>query len=380
MKDVTGTEINLIDEKGNASTLEVPYFHTLTTKADYFTNEDEGYRVDALGGNDSIENYAESVTVDGGDGNDEIYNVGNYSSILGGKGNDSIDNFADNVTINGGAGNDYIFSAGEENIFQYASGDGKDSIFGYSENDTIQITSGKLKNATVKGMDVILNVGSGSITLEDAAGKNINILDSAGNLTSTSLSGVLELTSKADTFENRTDNLTLKALGGNDKITNYGANVTIDGGTGHDRIYIEDGENNIVIGGKGNDTITNNGGENVLYKYATGDGNDVIYGFTENDSLQITKGSVTSITTSGNDTVLKIGTGSITLKDYVDDINFVGGANSRTLDILYDNNFMTDDINLDSITEAKYSVTEIQNNKVEDFAQDSTLLTFAKEK
>ena len=190
LKDVTGTEINLIDEKGNASTLEIPFIHTLTKKADYFANEDEGYKVDALAGNDSIENYAANATLDAGDGNDEIFNVGNDSSLFGGKGNDSIDNFADDVTINGGAGNDYILNAGEGNIFQYASGDGKDTISGFGENDTIHITSGNLKNATVKGMDVILNVGSGSITLEDAAGKNINIMDSTGKLSSTNLSGV----------------------------------------------------------------------------------------------------------------------------------------------------------------------------------------------
>ena len=39
-------------------------------------------------------------------------------------------------------------------------------------------------------------------------------------------------------------------------------------------------------------------------------------------------------------------------------------ANSRTLDLLYDSNFMTDDTNLDSITDAKFEVQNIetQNN------------------
>ena len=43
-----------------------------------------------------------------------------------------------------------------------------------------------------------------------------------------------------------------------------------------------------------------------------------------------------------------------------------------------DNNFVASDI--DSITENKFTVTEIQNYNNEDFAQESTLLTFAKDK
>ena len=59
---------------------------------------------------------------------------------------------------------------------------------------------------------------------------------------------------------------------------------------------------------------------------------------------------------------------------------YTNGVTARTLDLLEDNNFMTDDTNLDSITEAKYTVTDIQNNKVEDFAQDSSILAYSEDK
>ena len=319
-----GTNINILNADGSSSVITVPKILQGTSKADSLTNIEDDYQIDALAGNDKITNSGSNVT------------------IIGGTGNDSISNSGENV------------------LYQYATGDGKDTIIGFGENDTLQITKGTIKNSLVSGNDLILTVGTGSITLKDVVGIEINLIDEKGKASTLEVPYVHTLTKGADYFTNEDEGYKVDALGGNDSIDNFADYAIINGGSGNDLIYTS-GEGNII-------------------QYANGDGNDVIYGFTENDSLQITKGSVTSTTITGGDTVLKIGTGSITLKDYVDDINFVGGANSRTLDILYDNNFMTDDTNLDSITEAKFAVTEIQNNKVEDFAQDSTLLTFAKEK
>ena len=55
-------------------------------------------------------------------------------------------------------------------------------------------------------------------------------------------------------------------------------------------------------------------------------------------------------------------------------------ASSKTLDLLYDNNFMTDEFALDDITDAKFEVTEIQNSTTEIAQDDKTLITYGEDK
>ena len=108
-------------------------------------------------------------------------------------------------------------------------------------------------------------------------------------------------TSKADYIFNAIDledtyieNVTIKALAGNDTIYSSGDNITIIGGKGYDSININ--------------------GKNNLIQYALGDNNDTVIGFNTDDTLQITKGSY-SAKVSGNDVIVTVGKGKITLKD-----------------------------------------------------------------
>lgn len=67
-----------------------------------------------------------------------------------------------------------------------------------------------------------------------------------------------------------------------------------------------------------------------IYQYANGDGADVINGFTKYDKIEIT-GSNYSTITSGDDIIIKVGNGSITLKDAKDiDLNINGTFDSNT--------------------------------------------------
>ncbi len=408
---VGGTTFTMINPNGTSSQTTIPRVQNLTTGANEYINEYDDFTIYALAGNDTVDNYALRTTVDGGAGNDNLYNYGERSLILGADGNDSIENFAQYSTLDGGNGNDYLFNEGvqvslsggagndtfenfganstisggagndtiyneaENTIFRYANGDGKDVIFGFTESDTLAITSGSIKSTSSNGTDVILNVGSGSVTLADAAGKTINLQNAAGTVTSTVFSGAVTGTARSEKLENYYSNFSVSGLSGNDKISNYGDSVTIDGGTGSDYICndgapvsIFGGAGNDTIensgleatinGGKGNDTIYNNGNGVVVYEYANGDGRDVIYGFSASDTLKITSGS-SSTTVVGSDTIVRVGNGSITLKNYTgslsgsngnvavpwfteDDANFIGGAT------------------VDEITAQEYSVTNVE--------------------
>ena len=102
------------------------------------------------------------------------------ASITGSKDDDVISVLGTGVSVTGGKGDDY-FTSGGGNTFIYASGDGDDVIADFTSNDRLKVTSGDFKVNT-DGSDVIVSVTkgnvTGSITLSDAVGKFITILDS----------------------------------------------------------------------------------------------------------------------------------------------------------------------------------------------------------
>lgn len=134
----------------------------------------------------------------------------------------------------------------------------------------------------------------------------------------------------------RGDNVSINGWEGSDEILNHGDKVYIYGGTGNDSIKNHWGRNVTICGGKDDDTIIcekniyNNQKELILYE--PDDGNDIIYNFfdekgqgTPEDSdyecIYIGSGDVSDTSKvddsyfDGSDFVLKIGNGSITLKD-----------------------------------------------------------------
>ena len=274
-------------------------------------------------GDDSIRNgwYEKSdvsggnyVTIIASDGNDFIYNNrkygassgGNNSSIDGGTGNDSIKNYGSSVKIDGGAGNDSI-SNYYGNSLTIDGGTGNDSIY----NDY--------------GSKVTIDSGDGNDSIRNYDGKKVLIDGGAGNdsINNDSSNVTIKGGNDNDTITNSGDSVTIDAGTGNDDIWNDGDNVTINGDVGNDQIE-NYGDNSITIdGGAGYDTIINNcdsalvpyddsDGSYVLFKYNSGDGSDIIYGFRADSTLSISGGSY-STTKSGNDVIVTVGDGKISL-------------------------------------------------------------------
>lgn len=288
--------------------------------------------IDTGAGDDSVYNSGYSVTIAAGAGNDRISNTGSNVSIAGGTGNDSIYNHGDSVTINGDRGNDYISISGANNLIKYRVGDGNDTIQGFRADSTLSI-SGDSYSKRVSGNDIIVNVGMEKITLIGAA-----------SLPSVNIAGVevfnyIDLSDDNNAFKNTVDEATIVAMGGNDTLNNYGDNALIDGGAGNDKIRnygdgalidcvdgndsVRNYADNVTInGGTGNDTLRNYG-EEVVFDYVAGDGNDKIYGFDETSTLSIS-GDGYSTTKSGNNIIVTVGDGKITL---------AGAANLEELNI-----------------------------------------------
>ncbi len=299
-------------------------------------------------GDDSLLNWGDSVTMAGGDDNDTLYNYANggvghgqYVSMSGGTGKDSILNFGNNVTINGGMGNDSITnSSGANVLFTYAAGDGNDVITGFNATSTLQIDGGKgTYSKAISGSDVIVTVGTGTVTLKGAAKlKTLNILGKEATPIETytnSSSSKVTLGSNIETGDAsaRTkairivgNNIANTILGGSGKDTLYGKNGDdyLAGGAGLDRLNGQN-DDDTLWGGAGNDTLTGGNGADTFI-YNSGEGKDVITDFKAEDTLRLGDGTDTySKAISGSNVIVTVGDGRITLK---------GAAKLKTLNIL----------------------------------------------
>ena len=352
-------------------------------------------------GNDTIRGGAGSDSLTGGAGNDRLFGDAGNDTLRGGAGNDSLIGGAGNDklygdagvdTLNGGKGNDTLTGGAGNDVFLYAKGEGNDVITDYAVGDKVKITGAKISKTSVSGSDIVLTVGSGKLTLKKAAGKKISLYNNATSLTTTIIGSSSGATSTAatltvtnstkspvtvgsairtinassrtttvritgnasantinggkgiDTIYGGAGNDSILGNSGNDKLFGDNGNDTLRGGAGNDSLtggagndkLFGDAGNDTLNGGKGNDTLTGGAGADVFI-YASGDGNDVITDYTAQDKLRIT-GSYSTLN-SGNDIVVKVGTGKLTLK------NAKGVKLNITKSSKYDERWFTEDYN-----------------------------------
>ena len=121
-----------------------------------------------------------------------------------------------------------------------------------------------------------------------------------------------------------------------------------------------------IKGGSGNDTLTG-GTDKDLFVYEGG--NDIITDYkTGDDKIKISSGTISKTTYKNKDVVFTIGSGTLTVKNAKGkDISVTTGSQtqtySKTLDLLEDNNFMTEELSLDDtseVTETNYSVGKFE--------------------
>ncbi len=262
---------------------------------DYIENEN------ATAWNSATQQYEtvsspDNATIDGGAGNDNIYNYGASVSISGGAGNDYINNYNDasNVTIDGGDGDDTVHNYGGKNV-SILGGNGNDYI--YNENVTIW-NSATQQYETVSSPD--------NITIDGGAGSD-NVYNYGSSVSIDGGDG-------SDTVWNNGANVSISGGDGSDTVYNWGANVSIHGGAGNDSIQ-NGGTNVSMHGGAGDDRISlSSSSRNNLVRYGEGDGNDTVWGITENDTLNfLADESLVSSVVSGDDLIYYLGSGSVRL-------------------------------------------------------------------
>ena len=175
--------------------------------------------------------------------------------------------------------------------------------------------------------------------------------------------------------------------GNNDYLFNAGSNVKMFGRVGDDSLVNGDSESvadNVKMdGGSGNDymvsrgnKVTMLGGVNVLFKYASGDGNDTIVGFNSTSTLQIGNGTGTySMNETGDDVIVKVGNGSVTLNGAASlySVNIRGTRKYTSSTTLTLTNSSKSSVALGSAVETADASTRTKNTKITGNALANTI-------
>ena len=312
-------------------------------------------------GNDIIDSGSGSDTAYGGTGNDTITSGGGIDTFYGddgddiltgarysygGAGTDTITGSSYNDEIYGGAGDDvYYGTNGYDNYHIYA-GDGRDTIYnsGTLANNIytdVNLEDLDLTRQGVNGNDITLHIDNNtSFTMTEMLNQSSSYISriyaANGNIYLSGLTLEVTGSSSADTFLPFTNSgfsyYRIYAGDGDDIITGGNQNDTIYGEGGNDTITTGNG-NDTVYGGDGNDTITSTGGSDILYGDA---GNDTLqgtymHGGLGDDILIASAGSTNYYinTGEGHDTIQGEDTSGLN-KIYVD-VNLADVTLSRDL-------------------------------------------------
>ena len=227
-----------------------------------------------------LDNFTTGKKITGGSYEDILKNSASNVTISGGKKNDYINNSGSNVSISGGDGADQIYTSG--NKVTVTTGANDDFVYLYSNATNAKVVT-----------------GSGNKEIHSAA-QSATITAGSGN-------------DYFMLYRNATQN-TISAGGGKDSIYIGAQTASINAGAGNDYIELYSSATKTTVrAGTGNDSIESYS-TGVVYEYASGDGKDTISGFSASDTLKIIDDSF-STTTSGNNTSVKVGSGSVLLKN-----------------------------------------------------------------
>jgi Ca2+-binding RTX toxin-like protein len=299
----------------------------------------------------------QSATLLGGSGNDAIVTATPWKTVFvaGGTGNDQL--FIDNgqndssMTLLGGSGDDVVITSSTQTNQTI-------SIDSGSDNDYISLTSQSAKSAVINitagsGDDYINNNGSRvdnlTMTLSGGSGRDfiVSYFSTATNQTASS-TVTIDGGEGDDIIASSGFNLSAGIESGTQYIYGGSGNDTIISGAGSDFIYAGSGNDIInlrseivvyqqtlnflnygpteffeeyeIVGG-GNDTVYLEGGADKVILGSTGLA--TIYGFGNNDFLDVT-GLNATLTKSGGNTLIKSAGNTIgILKGYTGSVGLV---------------------------------------------------------
>ena len=244
----------------------------------------------------------------------------------------------------------------------------------YSANNNLSKPSGSQNLFSVITSEIEIN-GDTLTANPNFSGKTIDLAQYSPNIRTVDASTLNKgVNITGNTYAN-------EILGGTaaDTISGNTGGDTIHGGAGNDIIFGDAGDDNIfgdagidtLSGGSGNNTLTGGDGADT-FVHTTG--NDFITDYTERqDKIQLVDGEIIGSSISGADVVLKFMTSSVTVKGGKDkDITVIDSDGVETTQKYFDsttdtlwfdggNNFITNDAQIDSVTELSETNYSIEN-------------------
>jgi len=258
-------------------------------------------------GNDNLSGKAGDDVLDGGTGADYLYGGDGNDSLTGGAGADYLGGEVGNDTLDGGAGNDSLSGGTGADTYLFGKGSGQDTISNYdgeavgTNADTI-LLGAEIAPAgvtltrsyddlivAVNGTDDSLRVSS-YFNNDGAASyvvENIKFTDGTNWDVATVKAKALIGSAGNDTLTGYASNDTINGGDGNDNLSGKVGDDVIDGGAGADYLYGGDG-NDTLEGGAGADNLSSDAGNDTL---DGGAGSDVLSGGTGADTYLFGKGS-----------------------------------------------------------------------------------------
>ena len=274
-------------------------------------NEDFSGTFDARGNESVIEINAEkaiwSVTL-----------IGNAQNniIIGGKGSDTLDGESGDDVLNGGEGSDTLTGGAGNDTFVYQPG--YDAITDYtnneSETDTLRIDGTAVSKIWKSGDRVLVDMSNGGqVKLEGAAGNPVRIEDNHGIYTVSDISSYSNkptsiITVHSANAEGRFDASDLGFI----KVINAAEME-------QDVAIVGNDKDNVIYGGQAGSVLTGGQGNDIFVHSL---GHDAITDYTnsgeETDIVRITDAAVSDARVNGNDVVLTVTNGSVTLNNAAD--------------------------------------------------------------
>ena len=216
----------------------------------------------------SFDTTKKGLTINGGDGADKIVGSRYSDTIKAGVGTGDY--------IEGGTGNDKLYAsttANSNTTFSFKAGDGNDFVYSGKGEDTLNFENISLSNITIERIKTNKGKNTNDLKITYTDNDSVTIkdyykVDKKKNSTNT----IKHITTKEGTFD-----LPSKII--------YGEGDVI-GSIDNEWIVVKDG-NNTINSDKGDDIIIAGNGENT-FKFASGDGNDMIINANSDDIIEFT--------------------------------------------------------------------------------------------
>ncbi len=319
----TGTDTLIVKAGSGVTAIDLSITGADQTSGDTLTVKNfEAVDASALAGAVTITGTTGSDSMTGGSGDDTIHGAGGTDVIAAGGGNDSVDYWANETSIDGGTGSDTLVfrAAGSITTFNLAASAGTDQTAG----DTTLVTN-------FEGFDA--SSSTSAMTVTGTSGAN-TLITGSGN----------------DTIDGGGGADTIAAGGGNDTVSLYGAEGSVDGGTGTNTLVLKtaytvtltntadqtsgdgatvtnfvnvdasalsaavtltgDANANALTGGSGADTITGAAGADTI---RGGGGGDSISAGSENDLVDYWTTETAIDGGTGTDTLVMRAAGTVNL-------------------------------------------------------------------